>query len=407
MDEDQSAAEQQHGQHDRQFQLAEAVEALGEENQHHDGDGTDGVIPDEGCHGRAPPDHDPARDDPDQHDDGRDHETAHRAAFPSLATSWWTTMTLRSRSIPSTKVLGATDRPPTSSTRRMASSSLVPPKRAGISRNPLRGCSPRARRRHRAAKTTTVSRTTWLGRLSTGTSHPARMRNRVAAWWVTRSARKAARAAAPAPANSSSIAMESSTMTHSDMSRTHHTSQAPVRRAVGTSCWRLRRWPACGPLSPRIARYRSAQARAGTARAHRRQTCPYSLWSEAEYPGLSGVGLILIPSALAGPARQAVPTGGKQAHAALHSHLWVPCRVCAHGGGVGVPAGPLRAGHDLRRRARRRRGPRDQPQPGRRHRRRGGGQRGRQLHRVGGGQVRRAAPLAAGGGTGPGSPTSG
>src|SRR2546429_1192744 len=331
MDEDQSAAEQQHGQHDRQFQLAEAVEALGEENQHHDGDVTEARNPDEGFQGRAPPDHDPARDDPDQHDDGRDHETAHRAAFPSLATSWWTTMTLRSRSIPSTKVLGATDRPPTSITRRMASSSLVPPKRAGISRNPPGGCSPGTRRRQRAAKTTTVSRATWPGRLSTGTSHPARMRNRVAAWWVTKSARKAARAAAPAPANSSSTAMESSTMTHSDMSRTHHTSQARARRAAGTPCWRLRRWPACGQLSPRIARYRSAHARAGTARAHRRQTCPYPLRSEAEYPGLSGVGLILIPSALAGTARQAVPTGGKQGHAAPRSHLRVCGHIRAHG----------------------------------------------------------------------------
>src|SRR5437667_8492556 len=164
MDEDQSAAEQQHCQHDRQFQLAEAVEALGEENQHHDGDGTDGLIPDERFHGRAPPDHDPARDDPDEHDDGRDHETVHWAASPSFATSWWTTMTSRSRSMPRTNVLGATDFPPTRSTLLVTPSSSAAPKWTGISRNPLGGCSPRNSRRPRAAKTITVSRTPWPGR---------------------------------------------------------------------------------------------------------------------------------------------------------------------------------------------------------------------------------------------------
>src|SRR5215469_7831269 len=182
MGENQSAAEQQHGQHDGQFQLAEAVKALSEENQHHDGGGTDGLVPGERLHGRAPPDDDRARDDPDQHGDGRDHETAHRAGLVSFGTSWWTTMTSRSRSIPSTKVLGATDRPPMRSSRRVTSSSLVPPKRAGISRNPLGGCSPRSRRRPSAAKTISVSPAISPGSRRARTSHSARIRNRVPAW---------------------------------------------------------------------------------------------------------------------------------------------------------------------------------------------------------------------------------
>ena len=44
---------------------------------------------------------------------------------------------------------------------------------------------------------------------------------------------------------------------------------------------------------------------------------------------------------------------------ATHGYI---CRVRADGGGVGVPAGPPGADYDLRRRAHRRRGPRDQPQ---------------------------------------------
>ena len=43
----------------------------------------------------------------------------------------------------------------------------------------------------------------------------------------------AARAAAPAPASSSSAAIESSSITQNDMSRTHHASQAPARRVNG------------------------------------------------------------------------------------------------------------------------------------------------------------------------------
>src|SRR5436190_921991 len=147
MGEDQPAAEQQHGQHDGQLQLAEPAETLRQQNQHHDDDGADGLIPDERLHGRPAPDHDPARDDPDEHDDGRDHEAVHRAASPSFATSWWTTMTSRSRSIPRTNVLGATDFPPTRSTLLVTPSSSAAPKWTGISQNPLGGCSPRSSRR--------------------------------------------------------------------------------------------------------------------------------------------------------------------------------------------------------------------------------------------------------------------
>jgi hypothetical protein len=60
-----------------------------------------------------------------------------------------------------------------------------------------------------------------------------------------------------------------------------------------------------------------------------------------------------------------------------------------------VHTDPLRADHDVRRRARRGRCRRDPPQPGRRHLRRGGGQRGRQLHRLGGRPVRRPGRAAA------------
>ena len=70
--------------------------------------------------------------------------------LPGLATSWCTTMTSRSGSMPSTKVLGARLVPPTSSVRRVTPSGVSSPKRAGRSRNALGGCSPWTSRRHRA-----------------------------------------------------------------------------------------------------------------------------------------------------------------------------------------------------------------------------------------------------------------
>ncbi len=69
-------------------------------------------------------------------------------------------MTSRSRSIPATKVLGATDVAPTSSTRRLGPSGDSSPHALGTSRNPLAGCSPRTSSLPKATNTMTVSRIT-------------------------------------------------------------------------------------------------------------------------------------------------------------------------------------------------------------------------------------------------------
>src|SRR6202042_2805508 len=118
----------------RKLDLAEPAEALGQQDQDHDGDRADRLVGHHRVHDRSPEQDDAARDQAGEHGDGRHHERVHRLASPSGTTSWWTTMTARSWSIPRAKEFGATEWPPIRRTRRVRSSAVSPPQRTGTSR---------------------------------------------------------------------------------------------------------------------------------------------------------------------------------------------------------------------------------------------------------------------------------
>ena len=89
-------------------------------------------------------------------------------------------------------------------------------------------------------------------------------------------------------------------------------------------------------------------------------------------------------------------TDRKRDDAALHRHVRLRGHIRADGGRISVRPHPVRTDHDAGRRAGRRRGGRQPPQPRGSDHRRGGRQRPGQLHRLGGGPVRRpglGAPL--------------